>query len=214
MKKDFLIFERFNRHLRENKISKPLVILIGGYCGSGKSTIARKLQSLLPNFNIIPTGVIRAVYYETLKKRGKIFSCHTYDLYKYSRSEKELFQNYINQARALFKPIVNLSNFSASEKQNFIVEGNHVLPELRQLIKKVYCFDFYLKEENSVRLIANMQSVTHRRNLNKKQCETAVKLNKFLIEKLTHTDNTKVFNVGEDYKILKYVANQLKEIIK
>jgi 2-phosphoglycerate kinase len=213
-KRIFSVFNRFNEMWSSGRIKRPLVILIGGYCGTGKSTIARELQGFLHSMAIIPTGIIRAVYYSLLEEKGEIFTCHTYDLYKYSNSDKDLFNNYFSQAKALFTPIVNILRFSKTERQNFIIEGNHIFPELKTLIeiKGVDCLDFYLILDDEKRLINNMQSITHRRFLNKKQIKTALKLNKFLTEKLSCQRNTFLFD--DKTKILEYVADGLEKLMQ
>jgi len=207
-----LVFKRFNKMWSSGRLKKPLIILIGGYCGTGKSTMAKRLQYFLPSMSIIPTGVIRAVYHPILEKKGKIFTCHTYDLYKYSSSDNNLFDNYFKQAKALFEPIVNISHFSKTERQNFIIEGNHIFPELKLLIKRVNCLDFYLKINDEKKLIDNMQSANHKRSLSMKQIKTALKLNKFLTEKLS--GQTNVFMFDDEVRILEYVANSLEKLIK
>ncbi len=166
----------------------------------------------LPSFSIIPTGVVRAIYYGMSNEKDKVCSCHTYDLYKYSVSDKQLFENFVKQAQALFRPIIEISRFARTEKQNFVIEGNHILPELRLLIREVNCFDLYLRVNSDTQLINNMQSTTHKRILSEKQVKTAVKLNRFLAERLSGLPG--VFSIGEDDRILEYVGNKIEDLLR
>lgn len=51
----------YNDQWIKNTISNPLVIMIGGYAGTGKTTLAKKLLSVFEHAVIVNTGVVRAV---------------------------------------------------------------------------------------------------------------------------------------------------------
>lgn len=204
-------FKLYNQLWNAKKLDRPLVVLIGGYCGAGKSTLAKSIQGLIVESTVIPTGIIRAVCKHPPGIKKKIYGCHTYDLYRHSKNDKELAKNYLEQTRILYSSIINLGNFAKSEMQNFIIEGNHIFPELKKTITQAYCVDVYLKATNSTRLIKNMTSITHPRAMDDNQMKTAIKLNGFVIKEIEKTDPT--FEYNQQKQALRHIEKQLSSLI-
>ena len=205
-------FQIFNQLWAEKKIKTPLFIFIGGYCGTGKSTLAKALQSKISESIIVPTGIVRATCKPFLKDMGEIYGCHTFGLYKFSQNDQELFSNYKKQSTILHEPVKELCEFAKSEMQNIIIDGNHVFPELVDFIDTKWKIDVYMKTTDEDQLIKNMTDITHPRILNETQIITAKKLHQMTVDNIE--GKRSLFEYNQPDLAIDYIEKQLGKLLQ
>ena len=205
-------FQIFNQLWAEKKIKIPLFIFIGGYCGTGKSTLAKALQLKISESTIVPTGIVRATCKPFLKDMGEVYGCHTFGLYKFSQNDQELFSNYKKQSTILQEPIKELCEFVKSEMQNIIIDGNHVFPELVDFIDTKWKIDVYMKTTDEDQLIKNMTDITHPRILNETQIITAKKLHQMTVDNIE--GKRSLFEYNQPDLAIDYIEKQLGKLLQ
>ena len=116
------------------QIDVPLVVLIGGSAGVGKSTIATMLANRLGVTRVIPTDAIREVM-RSMFTADLMPTLHTssYDAarlvrHPLPRSADPVIIGFREQASAVAVGIEALISRAADEGTDLIVEGAHVVP--------------------------------------------------------------------------------------
>ncbi len=75
--------QKYNKLWEKAQISCPVVVMIGGYAGTGKSTLAQIISRALNYLNIIPTGILRALVKDYISAQDNpALYYHTYDLHQ------------------------------------------------------------------------------------------------------------------------------------
>jgi 2-phosphoglycerate kinase len=117
-----------------NRLDIPLVILLGGATGVGKSTIATMLASRLGITRVIPTDAIREVM-RSLFTEDIFPTLHTSSFdaarlvrHPLTRSADPVVVGFRDQASAVAVGIEALVQRAVSEGTDLIVEGAHVVP--------------------------------------------------------------------------------------
>src|SRR3989344_2549550 len=140
--------QKYEEMWLQGTIDRPLVVIIGGYAGTGKSTLARKLSEQFPFASILPTGILRAVLRNFISREQNPFLyVHTYDLSALNTEGEDmsLYDKYKVQAKPVAISVNKIVEFAATEKQQCIIEGNHILPEFLPLEFSVILVEIYLK---------------------------------------------------------------------
>jgi len=126
--------ESFAKWQMVNRLDLPLVILLGGATGVGKSTIATMLASRLGITRVIPTDAIREVMRSMFTE--DIFpTLHTSSFdaarlvrHPLTRSADPVVVGFRDQASAVAVGIDALVQRAVSEGTDLIIEGAHVVP--------------------------------------------------------------------------------------
>jgi 2-phosphoglycerate kinase len=126
--------ESFAKWQMVNRLELPLVVLLGGATGVGKSTIATMLASRLGITRVIPTDAIREVLRAGFTK--DIFpTLHTSSFdaarlvrHPLPRSADPVIIGFREQTSAVSVGIEALVSRAVSEGTDLIVEGAHVVP--------------------------------------------------------------------------------------
>lgn len=115
----------------------PCFILVGGYIGTGKSTLSDYISKMLKYANVVATGVLRSIIYNTDKEKYSALSMHTFDFNYAERTRKigqsiseRIFEMCLEQSMILSKFINGIYQFSRTEKQLYIIDGGHVFPSM------------------------------------------------------------------------------------
>lgn len=171
---------QYNMAWEQKEITIPLVILIGGYAGTGKSTLANSIIKQLPFMNNFPTGIIRATLrdYITAKENPFLY-CHTYDLHE---KEGDVRDHYIEQCKPIIEAINQSIEFVNSEKQMILFDGNHILPGTMNPKKFTNVIEIYLKVSDPEKHLKMLSGPTHNREITEKQFETARILHDFIVQ--------------------------------
>ena len=120
--------------------SAPLVILLGGAPGTGKTTIANLLMAELGLAHHLSTGFIRASVTHLLPEAdARLLQHHTYDAYQALKSADSatgsvgddnglLLEGAIRQAMILKPAIESCINRAVREGIGMVLEGSHFPP--------------------------------------------------------------------------------------
>ena len=125
-------------HLARAEGKAPLVILLGGAPGTGKTTIANVLMTELGLSHHLSTGFIRASVAHLLPEAdARILQHHTYDAYQAlssadsaSASDDDglLLEGAIRQSMLLKRSIESCIHRALREGIGMVLEGSHFLP--------------------------------------------------------------------------------------
>src|SRR3954447_11732363 len=112
---------RYRRWRRLDQLDRPLVVLIGGTTGVGKSTLASMLAARLGVNRVIATDVIRQVL-------RAFFTHEAMATVPYSAFEAGGIAGYRDQAERVGTGIAAIVDRAANEAKPVVVEGVHVVP--------------------------------------------------------------------------------------
>jgi 2-phosphoglycerate kinase len=112
---------RFRDWHRLDRLDRPLVVLIGGTTGVGKSTLATMLAARLGITRVIATDVIRQVL-------RAFFTHEAMPSVHYSAFEAGGADGYREQAEHVGTGVAAILERAANEDKPIIVEGVHLLP--------------------------------------------------------------------------------------
>lgn len=115
-------------------IDRPLVILIGGTTGVGKSTVATQIASRLGITRVIPTDAIREVMRGMFTPElmpslhTSSFEAERLVVQPLPKSADKVIIGYREQARAVCVGVDSLISRAISEGTDLIIEGAHACP--------------------------------------------------------------------------------------
>ncbi len=214
----YKIFQDY-RNMRDKGIIKdPLIILIGGVTGTGKTVVAAELAYRMNIKHIIGTDSIREILRIVLS-RELLPTLHesTYEAWKHitmplvSEDEK-VRQGYLEQAKVVSAGIKAIVNRSLKEGLDIVVEGIHNLPSLLKCYKdrsNVITLVLTIKDENIHRSRLKTR-IKSRRDPEKymREFEKIRIINDFIIEQATIYGIPVVDNENLE-KTLNYIIDRL-----
>lgn len=112
---------RYRRWRRLDRLDRPLVVLIGGTTGVGKSTLASMLAARLGVNRVIATDVVRQVL-------RAFFTLEAMPTVHHSAFEAGGITGYRDQAERVGTGIAAIVERAANEGKPVVVEGVHVVP--------------------------------------------------------------------------------------
>jgi 2-phosphoglycerate kinase len=112
---------RYKGWRRLDRLDRPLVVLIGGTTGVGKSTLATMLAARLGIRRVIATDVVRQVL-------RAFFTHEAMSSVHYSAFEAGGIEGYREQADRVATGIAAIVERAANEGEPIVVEGVHVVP--------------------------------------------------------------------------------------
>jgi 2-phosphoglycerate kinase len=112
---------RYRRWRRLDRLDRPLVVLVGGTTGVGKSTVASMLAARLGVHRVIATDVIRQVL-------RAFFTLEAMPTVHHSAFEAGGIAGYRDQAERVGTGIAAIVERAANEAKPVVVEGVHVVP--------------------------------------------------------------------------------------
>lgn len=114
---------RYEGWRRLDRLDRPLVVLIGGTTGVGKSTLATMLAARLGITRVIATDVIRQVL-------RAFFTAEAMPSVHHSAFEAGGIEGYTDQAEHVGTAVSAIVERAAKEAQPVVVEGVHLAPGL------------------------------------------------------------------------------------
>ncbi|MEW6155745.1 MAG: hypothetical protein AB1673_17460 [Actinomycetota bacterium] len=164
--------EPFSKWLRVLRVDRPLVILLGGATGVGKSTISTMLASRLGVTRVVPTDAIREVMRSMLT--ADLFPTLHTSLFEVGelvrtplpRSADPAIIGFREQTAAVTVGIEALVQRAIVEGTDLIVEGAHVAPGFIKL-------DRFAGKALAVQLVVTVdEEETHRSHFLRRAAET------------------------------------------
>ncbi len=115
------------------KLKKPLIILIGGSTGAGKSTVATNISNRLNISRVVSTDAIREIMRTSISdKLIRPLQGSSYNAYKYlslvPTGVDPVILGFREQVMAVNVGIEAIISRSVEEKIDTIVEGAHIVP--------------------------------------------------------------------------------------
>jgi 2-phosphoglycerate kinase len=129
------VVKRFRQWWRVRRLERPLLVLIGGVTGVGKSTVATQLASRLGITRVIATDQLRQVVRAFFSQDFMPAVHHSsFDvasaLRAYSDDESGTVAGFLRQAHDIAPGIDALVQRAVSEGTPIVLEGVHLLPEI------------------------------------------------------------------------------------
>lgn len=127
------VAQRYDAWRRVARSPRPLIILLGGASGTGKSTIATRLAAHLAITRVIPTDAVREVM------RGFVPETLVPELHRSSfepprddpdASFETIYAAFRRQCQAVSAGVTRVIQRMVNEREDTIIEGVHVLPGL------------------------------------------------------------------------------------
>jgi 2-phosphoglycerate kinase len=112
---------RYQDWRRLDKLERPLVVLLAGTTGVGKSTLATMLAARLGITRVIATDVIRQVL-------RAFFTHEAMPSVHYSAFDVGGVEGYLTQAQRVGTGVAAIVERATTERKPLMVEGVHVLP--------------------------------------------------------------------------------------
>jgi 2-phosphoglycerate kinase len=129
------VVKRFRQWWRVRRLERPLLVLIGGVTGVGKSTVATQLAGRL--------GITRVIATDQLRQVVRAFFSHDFmpavhhssfdvaaALRTYGDDDSGTVAGFLRQAHDLAPGIDALAQRAVSEGTPIVLEGVHLLPEI------------------------------------------------------------------------------------
>jgi len=143
------------------KLKKPIIILIGGSTGAGKSTVATTISNRLNISRVVSTDAIREIMRTSISdKLIRPLQGSSYNAYKYlsipPTGVNPVILGFREQVMAVNVGIEAIIKRSVEEKIDTIVEGAHIVPGF-----------FNIKEFYEKALIENFVIVVHNENIHR-----------------------------------------------
>lgn len=212
-------FRAYNEAWEVGKIEKPVSVLIGGHMGTGKSTFARAVEARLKNVNLLPTGIIRAIQQaNTTPQEEPYLFAHSYQLDQVNpdpdlTTEENALNGFKEQARIVEKAIVNILQFSESEGQQYIIDGNHVLPAFaNKQIDKGNIITLFFHVPDLSQYLQMVSGPTHRRELTQEQLIISRYIHDFIVSQ-AEDHAQPLFAYNQSQRALKHIAQKLEALI-
>lgn len=206
---------KFNQAWRDKVLSRPLVILIGGYAGTGKSTLANALASRIAHIQTIPTGIFRSIaQVQPGHANNAALFLPTYQLDEvHGNTVEAITAAYREQCAPATDIIHSVIRFLAVEKQHLIIEGNHILPEILYDHPDCHIIELYLYVDDEVRHRTMLGGPTHQRNLSEQEFMTGRTIHDMLRAEAT-AHRKPQFESNNTEAAIAYVERKIADILQ
>ncbi|MDI6799585.1 MAG: hypothetical protein QMD53_02790 [Actinomycetota bacterium] len=131
--------KKYENWLTLGKLDRPLIVLIGGTTGVGKSTIATEIGNRLGITHIVPSDAIREVMRKLLSKELMPVLYHSsFDAWRAARipvcsGDDPVIEAFMEQAIAVGVGLSAVIQRAITEGFSMIIEGVHLVPGLINL---------------------------------------------------------------------------------
>jgi len=219
--------QRYLLWRRARKLDKPIVILIGGATGVGKSKLAAELAGILEINRTASTDSIREVMRSMVSKE-LVPSIHvsSYEAGKVVPSlkalnrDEEVIYGFLDQTDKVLTGIEAVVNRAIKEKVNVIVEGVHLIPGIADKFKdRAYVVHVLLttldEEMHKSRFKSREKSSNRVEKKYLKNFKAIRKIQEFLLSSAKEKGIPVVENIDFDQtrdEVLKKITDKLVEL--
>jgi len=214
---------KYKTGVASGKIKNPLIIIIGGCAGSGKTTIAIELSRRL-GLKYVGGGFTRDILQICIpQKLFPIMYEHTYTAYKATNnpfiSKNRVLYSYIEQSTIMSNCINMLIDKATIQGTHLILEGGFILPQILKLNRHILHFIQAIQNDKLIiqRIKSTLTSTHLKRPIQKDDILNVSRINDYLIKSALENDVNVVFNDGtiEDTlnTVLDLLAEKINEIV-
>ena len=210
------IFSKYNQLWKAGEIAHPLCIMVGGNIGTGKSTLANRLLENLSYCNLLPTGIVRSILQSM--DLGSIFPelyGHSYQLNELVidsalSEEQKAVVAFAKQLGVVDKAIRRILDFSQSEGQQYILDGNHISPRTaREYADRQPNFiGVFFKTTDVNQYRENVSGPTHQRTLSGGEFMIVRAIHDFIVTEAEHYQ-LPVFEYNQQKEAMNYVTSRI-----
>lgn len=214
--KKFDNIRKYRQMWDRGQIDKPLMFMISGYAGTGKSTLVERLMHHFPHTNVIQTGVLRTTIRGYESGKNPFLLKHTYDLDTVEADDTyptDLIGRFLKQVEPIAKAINEMVKFASTEKQHWMLDGNHILANYVEFIDGVVPIEVYLKVSDPEQHYKMMCGPTHSRTMDERQRNNGRKIHDYMVESAI-SRGKQVYEFDQAYELtLKYINNLLGQYV-
>ena len=204
---------------------KPIIILLAGVPGIGKSTIASRLSQRLEITNIIGTDMIRQILRQTISSK-LIPELHSssYEAYKFLKPKlnpilRQSIVGYEEQCRHIIVGVEAAIQTALYSRENSIIEGVHLAPNifnpsiLSEPHVKMILLYLEDEDEHKRRILARGTEVELRKAERYMAAFTEIRnIQTYLVEEATKA-NIPIIETSESAKVLHKIMDNVWERI-
>lgn len=218
--KDPALSERILIMFNDFEELKPMVILLGGVTGIGKSTLSQLLGSRMKIKSLMGTDLIREVMRVTISP-DLMPSLHTSSYIAYKKLDTSFLPalsspivGFEEQARSVVVGVEAAIEQAIDDNEILIIEGVHLVPGLikRKILKKEAVIEFQLvlkdEETHRSRLTRRESKKTDRATQYSKHFEEIREIQEYLTEQ-ADLNKVKIIDVDDDEQALQDMINHI-----
>ena len=223
------IWQKYREQRESGKIRKPLIVLLGGSTGSGKSTIALEVAHRLAIRNVIGTDYIRQILRTMFSEEilpdiyKSTFNAYTAVKIPIAPGEDKIAIGYVEQAKHVAVGIDAIIQRALKEGTDVILEGIHITPNiLKDEVLDDPAINMVLlsienEEEHKVRLGKRGERSTREPDAYLKEFDKIRRIQQFIVEQGSSRGIPVIDNSSFDKSveaIIKKITSNVQQLIK
>jgi len=205
-----------------DKISEPIILILGGASGTGKSMVTAAMAYRLTSTRIMGTDTLRQVLRAQLSKENvPELYCHTYQAYKYLKKldpdVDPVIQGYVAQSKIVMGSVRSYIERIISEGTTAILEGVHIIPgELGEIEHKDNIIEYIVHPPYELHksmfigksIRGELKTVSKDLSIREKEFQIARKIQDYIVE-LARKAGVYVLEFSDFTEAVKEISNRI-----